>query len=104
MEAHTDADDGSNSEYTDAEIEAVVEDLYDLCDDVTTLDRHVSQIYADQLDGIAGYDSAEVTLFTDTEHGTHTANIIQAVLDSDVGVVLESTAPGHEHVTFRVDA
>jgi len=99
--AHAD-DDSIEPEFTDDEIRAVVDQMYDLFEDRYSLDYKVSSVMADQLDRLAPDDSPYITVFLETEGGHGKAEIIQAVADSDIPVAIENVAPDHAQLSFRV--
>ena len=98
------ADDSTEPERTDAEIEAIVDDVLNLCDDVFDLDFHVDSLHVAQLDEPWCDDSAEVRFMLDTDGGTAKAEIINAVVESGVPLRLDDVCPGHEQLAFEITA
>jgi len=104
MAQNTATDDSTEPEYTDDQIRDVIAELDNLVENEYDLRTNVSSVISDQLHGFAVDDSPLITMFLTTERGTTEARIIQAVLDSDIPVVLSHTAPNHEQLTFRLTA
>lgn len=89
-------------EHSDEELATIADNLLDLCDEVTVLDIHVDSLHVAQLDEPWCDDSGEIRLMLDTDGGTSKANMITAVLGSDLPLTLDSTCDGHEQLTFKV--
>jgi hypothetical protein len=98
------ADDSTEPELSDERLEDLADEILDVCDDHFDLDRHVVSLHVAQLDEPWCDDSREVRFMLDTDGGHTKANIINAVLDADLPLELDSTCGGHEQLSFHATA